>query len=272
MQMPRLFWLLLLSLCAAALAAGQPQDLAGIAHVAFRVADLEKSRAFYGVLGFEQSFEFSQGDKPSVSYIKVNDRQFIELYQRFKDSDTLGFMHLCFESNDIDSLAKEYGKRGLDASVPRTAKAGNLLNAIHDPEGRLVEFTEYMPGSLHSEDRGKHLGERRVSHRVWRVSAPAVDPAALQIFYTSKLGFGPQGTFAEGYLRVPGTSGEAVHFVPAKSGSQIVFAVEDLQRTASDLSARGLQIHSEKQAILVTDPDGNVIAFAVRSANENDSN
>lgn len=270
--MPRLILVLLLSVCATALAVAQPQDLAGIAHVAFRVTDLEKSRAFYGVMGFEQSFEFSQGDKPSVSYIKVNDRQFIELYQRFKDSDALGFMHICFESSDIDSLAKEYVKRGVDASVPRKAKAGNLLNAIHDPEGRPVEFTEYMPGSLHFEDRGKHLGEHRVSKRLWRVSMPAVDPAAPRVFYTSKLGFTPQGTDAEGFLRVPGTSGEAVQFVPAKAGAQIIFDVENLQRTASDLSARGLQVHTEKQAISVTDPDGNVIAFAVRRSDEHDRN
>lgn len=268
--MPRLILVLLLSVCATALAAAQPQDLAGIAHVAFRVTDLEKSRAFYGVLGFEQSFEFSQGDKPSVSYIKVNDRQFVELYQRFKDSEALGFMHICFESNDIDSLAKEYGKRGLDGSAPRKGKAGNLLNAIHDPEGRLVEFTEYMPGSLHFEDRGKHLGEHRVSEHLWRVSMPALDPAALQVFYTSKLGFAAQGTDGEGFLRVLGTSGESVRSVPVQARAQMIFDVENLQRTASDLSVRGLHVHNEKQAISVRDPDGNVIAFAVRRADEHD--
>jgi catechol 2,3-dioxygenase-like lactoylglutathione lyase family enzyme len=268
--MPRLILVWLLSMCAAALGATQPQDLAGIAHVAFRVTDLEKARAFYGVLGFEQSFEFSQGDQPSVSYIKVNDRQFVELYQRFKDSDALGFMHICFESNGIDSLAKEYVKRGLDASVPRKAKAGNLLNAIHDPEGRLVEFTEYMPGSLHFEDRGNHLGERRVSEHLCRVSMPGVDPAALQVFYTSKLRFAARGSDADGPLRVPGTSGESVRFVAAQAGAQIMFDVENFQRTASDLSARGLQVHTEKQAIWVADPDGNAIAFGARCADERD--
>jgi len=33
--------------------------LAGIAHVAFRVSDIAKSREFYQQLGFEQSFEFN---------------------------------------------------------------------------------------------------------------------------------------------------------------------------------------------------------------------
>ena len=58
----------------------QTPPLAGIAHVAFRVADLDKSRAFYHTLGFEQAFEFADDGKTSVVFIKINDDQFIELY------------------------------------------------------------------------------------------------------------------------------------------------------------------------------------------------
>ncbi|HYK49988.1 MAG TPA: VOC family protein [Terriglobales bacterium] len=56
----------------------QSPDLTGIAHVAFRVNDLDKSREFYHTLGFDQAFEFTDAGKISVAYIKVNDRQFIE--------------------------------------------------------------------------------------------------------------------------------------------------------------------------------------------------
>jgi catechol-2,3-dioxygenase len=41
------------------LAHAQSDDLNGIAQVAFRVADLEKSRQFYASLGFETAFELS---------------------------------------------------------------------------------------------------------------------------------------------------------------------------------------------------------------------
>ena len=51
----------------------QTPPLAGIAHVAFRVADLDKSRAFYHTLGFEQAFEFADDGKTSVVFIKIND-------------------------------------------------------------------------------------------------------------------------------------------------------------------------------------------------------
>src|SRR5215831_9642071 len=92
-------------------AQGTAQDkvaLDGIAHVAFRVSDLSVSREFYRKLGFEQAFEFNDAGGTTVSYMKVNDRQFIELYRRTSDSQPLGLMHICFETSDMDGLHAEY--------------------------------------------------------------------------------------------------------------------------------------------------------------------
>ncbi|MFY9803521.1 MAG: VOC family protein [Candidatus Acidiferrales bacterium] len=271
--MPRFVRILLLILCCSGfcclpgVARAQSVDLAGIAHAAFRVQDVARSRAFYEQLGFQQSFDFSQDGRVTVSYVKVNDRQFIELYQRLDDSQPIGFTHICFESNDIASLWKEYVRRGLDAGAPRKAKAGNLLNGIHDPEGRLIEFTQYMPGSLHFEDRGKHLGERRVSRHLWIVAMPAKDPKVERTFYLDKLGFAALASGRDGEkLRLPGESGEEVRFVSSGSvaAPQIIFEVGDLQRAAEELRARGLQVQEGKELISVVDPDGIIIGFAAR--------
>ena len=88
--------------------AAQSTDLTGIAHIALRVNDLDKSRDFYHKLGFEQGFEFSDNGKISVAYLKVNDRQFIELIPRTSDSQPGGILHTCFEVADIESLHKAY--------------------------------------------------------------------------------------------------------------------------------------------------------------------
>src|ERR1700719_523251 len=88
--------------------------LAGIAHVAFRVSDVQKSRDFYGTLGFEQAFQFADPGKPLVSYIKINDRQFIELYGRADDSQPTGLLHVCYETTEIETLWREYVKQGLN--------------------------------------------------------------------------------------------------------------------------------------------------------------
>ena len=148
--------------CASAVYA-QPTNQTGIAHVAFRVADLEVARAFYNKLGFEQFFEMKQGDRTTEAFLKINDHQFIELYPRTDPSQPLGLMHVCYESNDLEALHAEYVKRGLTVSDVRKAGAGNLLMTMKDPEGQTIEYTQYMPGSRHFEDRGKHLGADRVA-------------------------------------------------------------------------------------------------------------
>ena len=101
--------------------------LAGIAHVAFRVTNVAKSRDFYQKLGFEQSFEFNDPGKPPVSYMKVNDRQFIELYQRADDSQPLGLMHVCYEAADIEAVQRDYVQRDVKAPEP---KKGSLASRV----------------------------------------------------------------------------------------------------------------------------------------------
>jgi hypothetical protein len=81
--------------------------LAGIAHVAFRVTDVQKSREFYRTLGFEQAFEIADPGKPPVSYIKINDRQFIELYGRGEDSQATGLTHVCYEAADGENTSNK---------------------------------------------------------------------------------------------------------------------------------------------------------------------
>ena len=101
--------------------ASMPAPLAGIAHVAFRVSDVAKSREFYRKLGLEQSFAFNDPGKPPVSYIKVNDRQFIELYQQKDETQPLGLMHVCYEASDIEALQKDYVARDVKAPEPKKA-------------------------------------------------------------------------------------------------------------------------------------------------------
>lgn len=246
----------------------QSTPLAGIAHAAFRVSDVEKSRAFYRTLGFEQAFEVSESGKTSVSYVKINDRQFVELYQRKDDAQPLGLLHVCFEAADLNALYQGYVARGVNPSTVRKAHAGNLLSVFHDPAGQVVEFTQYMPGSLHSEERGKLLGESRISDRIQRVMEPVANSQAERDFYTSKLGFKVQAAVPGIVLLLPGDSGEEIGFVSAGSRGkpEIVFPVESVEGTIRELQRRGIAIQKKNALATVNDPDGNVILFVSRRA------
>src|SRR5438552_16999699 len=54
----------------------------GVAHIAIFAADYEKSRAFYrDFLGFEEPYSLAKPDgTPSLTFFKINERQYIELF------------------------------------------------------------------------------------------------------------------------------------------------------------------------------------------------
>jgi catechol 2,3-dioxygenase-like lactoylglutathione lyase family enzyme len=255
---------MLVSLLVCSSVRAQAVDLAGIAHVAFRVGDLPKSREFYKSLGFEQSFEFEDAGKPPVSYIKVNDRQFIELYGRTSYSQPAELMHVCYEAADLPALWNEYTKRGLNPQERKNGRAGNLLFMFPDPEDLLLEYTQYLPGSLHSEDRGKHLGSHRVSRDLLRASIPVKNVTSECIFYTQKLGFAEVSANGAVRLRLPGNSGEEVELqtIAPSAKPRIVFAVADFPFAEEDLRSRGLAPRTKDGSVVVMDPDGVMVEFA----------
>ena len=258
-----------IALCCASFCWAQPPNQSGIAHVAFRVAGLDASRAFYNKLGYDQFFEVKQGDLTTQAFLKVNDRQFIELYPRTDPAQPLGLMHLCYESRDLEALHADYVQRGLTVSEVRKAGAGNLLMTMRDPEGQTIEYTQYMPGSRHFEDRGKHLGAKRVAQLMVGATSPARDAAAIRAFYLEKLGFTEIDHAIPARLRMPGDSGQEVDIPPAGAAVKpgIQFGVADLKHAAEILTSLGMAPKAtpanDPTLLTVTDPDGAEISFSV---------
>ena len=231
--------------------------------MAFRVADVTKSREFYRTLGWEPAFEFSDDKGTTTSYVKVNDRQFIELYRRGAPTEALGLMHICLEGANLDAIAAAYRKAGLTPTEPRKARAGNVLFNIHDTEGHLIEYTQYLPGSLHMNETGKHVLETRLSDHMIRVSQSVKDLALMTAFFTRKLGFTDLGS---GRVGAPGTSGEEIQLEPAAADwkPRVVFQVADVKRTAEALKKLAVPVEMTGGAALVRDPDGAFLLFAAR--------
>jgi len=235
-----------------------------IAHAAMRVSDLTKSREFYRKLGFEEAFVLEKNGSPTEVFIKVNDRQFIELYPRENNTPTPGFMHICFESSDLEGLSRIYQQRGVSTTTVTRGSAGNLLFSVKYPEQQVIEFTEYMPGSMHSNDRSKHLGVNRISKHFAGVGMPTEDPAVVVAFY-KKLGFRlTTPAQANGTkLLLPGPSGEIVKMLPRGRATEftIFFSVSDLRATISVLRNAHLSVDKYQSTLSIVDPDGNSIVF-----------
>jgi len=247
--------------CAPACAQSAP--LSGIAHVAFRVSDLDKSRQWYERLGFQKAFEFKdESGNVTQAFIKINDRQFIELYPQTQNSPALGLTHVCYEAADIEAVRSAYIQRGLNPLEAKKARAGNLLFVLHDPDGQLVEYTQYLPGSLHSEDRGKHLGGHRISDHLLGATLQVKNVAAERAFYVEKLGFANSGLIAgRTTLRV---GRDELKLEPASVNviGEIVLQTQSAKRTAKTLRGLGLDPKMAGKTVQVRDPDGDIIVFA----------
>jgi catechol 2,3-dioxygenase-like lactoylglutathione lyase family enzyme len=166
--------------------------IVGVAHIGLETNDISAAREFYGHgLGYQEPFTL---DKPSgglmLTYFKVNDHQYIEVFPDLKSETQDRLSHIAFETTDIRQLRDYLASRGVKvpAQVP-LGRDGNLSMMLKDPDGHNVEFVQYMPGSLHSNNFGKFLPDTRVSKHMIHVGVTVQDRAAADRFYKDILGF-----------------------------------------------------------------------------------
>lgn len=127
----------------------------GIGHLALTVQDMGQSLDFYCTkLGFSKAFELNRPTgEPWIIYIKIADRQFIELF--YGDSSpietkptTIGFNHLCIEVDDINEIANHLKRQGLTLDVePKQGLDRNWQCWIRDPDGNRIEFMQLVHNS-----------------------------------------------------------------------------------------------------------------------------
>ena len=166
--------------------------IVGVAHIGLKTKDLAAAREFYGhFLGYQEPFTL---DKPSgglmLTYFKVNDHQYIEVFPELKSETEDRLSHIAFETTNAQQLRDYLASKGV--KVPETLRPGrdgNLSFMTKDPDGHDVEFVQYMPGSLHTLNFGKFLPATRVSDRMIHVGVTVSDRAAADHFYKDVLEF-----------------------------------------------------------------------------------
>jgi catechol 2,3-dioxygenase-like lactoylglutathione lyase family enzyme len=165
--------------------------ITGVAHIAIYAADYEKSRAFYrDFLGFEEPYSLTNNDgSPSLTFFKVNERQYIELFpEREPGSDRLN--HISIETDNAEAMRRYLASRGI--KVPDRVPKGRIGNSnfnITDPDGHTVEIVQYEPGSWTAGEQGKHVPDSRISNRMMHVGILVGSLDAAMRFYGDLLGF-----------------------------------------------------------------------------------
>jgi len=163
--------------------------ITGVAHIALFVHDMDKARGFYkGLLGFGEPFSLNKDGSLSMTFIKVNDRQYIELFPEV-DAGSDRLNHISVETDDAEAMRVYLGSKGF--KVPEKVGVGRIKNlnfTIKDPDGHGVEFVQYTPDGWSMREKGKYMPER-VSPRMMHVGilVGALEPAMK--FYRDILGF-----------------------------------------------------------------------------------
>ena len=124
-------------------------------HVAFRVADVERSIRWYAAaFGAREAFRANRADgSPQLVYVELAPGQFVELFPNGKNPiqeppDPIGYAHTCLLVDDLPAaLAHLAGLGVVPANPPRTGRAGQKLAFIADPDGNRLELMEIPPDS-----------------------------------------------------------------------------------------------------------------------------
>ncbi len=163
----------------------------GVAHIALFVSDIEKSRAFYkDFLGFGEPFQLDNPNGSlSLTFIKVNDRQYIELFPGLKPgADRLN--HISIQTDDAEAMRVYLASRGV--AVPAKTPKGRIKNSnfnVKDPDGHTVEIVQYEPDGWSVREKGKFMSDARISERMLHLGIIVGDLAAANKFYGDILGF-----------------------------------------------------------------------------------
>jgi lactoylglutathione lyase len=165
--------------------------ITGVAHIAVYAKDYQASRAFYrDFLGFAEPYSLNNADgSPALTFFKVNERQYIELFPENKpETDRLN--HISIETSDAEAMRAYLASKGV--RVPDKVGKGRIGNSnfnIKDPEGHTVEIVQYEPASWTVREKGKALPDTRISHRIMHVGIIVTKLEPQAKFYTEILGF-----------------------------------------------------------------------------------
>jgi lactoylglutathione lyase len=163
--------------------------------MAYYVTDLNKARAYYrDFLGFEEAFAIKNPDgSDHVVFIKINDRQFIELWREAPKN--YGYLHdVAFETEDARGLRAYLAARGVKVSdaVAKDA-AGDLSFEVTDPFGFTIQLVQYQPESWTARTKGKFMPDTRPSNHIDHLGILINNREVAAKFYGDNFGFAGEG-------------------------------------------------------------------------------
>jgi catechol 2,3-dioxygenase-like lactoylglutathione lyase family enzyme len=125
--------------------------ITNLAHVCFRVSDLERSLRFYcDLLGLAPAFEFRNAEGQRFGqYVHLGGRNFIEIFEAQLGAPAEGqsYGHICLEVKDIESTVRALRERGAEVTEIKLGRDQSYQAWLSDPDGNRIELHDYTPQS-----------------------------------------------------------------------------------------------------------------------------
>jgi lactoylglutathione lyase len=131
------------------------KGISGLAHVAIKVANLDRSLNFYvSQLGFPEMMRLHNADGEAwLVYLRITDDQYLEIFPGAEEDrapgwNANGMNHMCLAVEDIEALVAEVEAAGIPLLIPlKLALDGNWQAWIEDPDGNRIELMQMDPRS-----------------------------------------------------------------------------------------------------------------------------
>ncbi len=194
---------LLLAPAWAVLSAAEPAPprprITGLSHLGLWVKDLARSREFYrGYLGFDEPYSLTNKDgSVGIAWIKVNDRQTVELFPLAGKPPANGdsLYHVALETDDAQAMLGYLAARGVRSPgggpLPGRVKKGRIGNLnffSEDPDGHIVEFVQYEPDGWTVGNSGRNVPASRIAARISHAGVTVANLGRSLGFYRDVLG------------------------------------------------------------------------------------
>jgi lactoylglutathione lyase len=122
-------------------------------HFGLRVADLERSLAFYAAVGYEVVGRVPETAFGSLTMLKLPDDDFVTvelIHDPTKGEVDLGsgFNYFVIKVESMHATIAELAAQGIDADTPRSPDGSDdfLTTWITDPDGNRIELVQWPAG------------------------------------------------------------------------------------------------------------------------------